>query len=62
MEENETEFDAQHLIVPNALPNYVKGLHGELRSGSPPQVTESDTLGFMVNSLQYYASMIVIDG
>lgn len=48
IEENETEFDALHPIVPNALPNYVKGLEGELRAGCPPQITEPDTLGFMV--------------
>ncbi|KAF8322241.1 FabD/lysophospholipase-like protein [Clavulina sp. PMI_390] len=47
IEENEAEIDAMHAVVPNALPNYVKGLDGELRAGSPPQITEPDNLGFM---------------
>lgn len=53
IEENETEFDALHAIVPNALPNYVKGLDGQLRAGSPSQITEPDTLGFMVRYLPF---------
>lgn len=40
-----------HPIVPNGLPNYLKGLQGELRSGTPGHLTELDTLGFMVRYL-----------
>lgn len=55
IEANEAEFDALHPIVPNPLPNYVKGLDGELRAGSPPQITEPDTLGFMVRHRSHFS-------
>lgn len=61
VKENENEMDALHAIVPNALPNYVKGLDGQLRTGSPPQITEPDTLGFMVRPLIFHLSSSVDD-
>ncbi len=30
------------------LPNFLKGLVGQLRYGSPPDITEQETLSFMV--------------
>ena len=39
-----------HAISPNPLPNYVKGMDGQLRTGSPSGVTEPDSLGFMVSA------------
>jgi hypothetical protein len=31
------------------LPNFLKGLDGQLREGSPKDITSRDTLGFMVS-------------
>jgi hypothetical protein len=41
------------VILPHAhwypqLPNFVKGMDGQLREGSPKDITTRDTLGFMV--------------
>jgi phospholipase A2 len=47
LQKNEKELASTHPISPSSLPNYVKGLDGELRSGSPEGITEVDTLGFM---------------
>ena len=30
------------------LPNFVKGMDGQLREGSPSDITSRDMLGFMV--------------
>ncbi|KAI0354075.1 FabD/lysophospholipase-like protein [Trametes cingulata] len=45
--ENEGDLGLIHPVLPNQLPNFLKGLDGELRYGSPPEITEHDTLGFM---------------
>lgn len=59
LDDNETDFDAMHPIVPNGLPNYLKGLQGELRSGTPSHLTELDTLGFMVRSISNDSSSLM---
>ena len=46
--ENEKEFDVIHPVPPVALPNFLKGLEGQLRYGSPEGITEAETLRFMV--------------
>ena len=43
------------------LPNFLKGLNGQLRFGSPPDITESDTLGFMVSDISYLLPICVSD-
>lgn len=45
--ENEKEFDVIHPVPPAALPNFVQGLEGQLRYGSPEGITEAETLRFM---------------
>ncbi|KAG8747162.1 hypothetical protein FRC10_002211 [Ceratobasidium sp. 414] len=45
--ENEKEFDVIHPVPPVALPNFVQGLEGQLRYGSPEGITEVETLRFM---------------
>ncbi|KAF8608820.1 FabD/lysophospholipase-like protein [Ceratobasidium sp. AG-I] len=45
--ENEKEFDVIHPVPPVALPNFLKGLEGQLRYGSPEGITETETLRFM---------------
>ncbi|KAG8749919.1 hypothetical protein FRC14_000955 [Serendipita sp. 396] len=47
IEENREDFGAIHPVVPNQLPNFVKGLEGQLREGSPKDITFRETLGFM---------------
>ncbi|KAI0699790.1 FabD/lysophospholipase-like protein [Cerioporus squamosus] len=45
--ENERDLGLIHPVLPCQLPNFLKGLVGQLRYGSPPDITEQDTLGFM---------------
>ncbi|KIJ39940.1 hypothetical protein M422DRAFT_75814 [Sphaerobolus stellatus SS14] len=45
--ENEQDLGLIHPVIPDKIPNFVKGLTGQLRTGSPDEVTEQDTLGFM---------------
>ncbi|KAI0764706.1 FabD/lysophospholipase-like protein [Fomes fomentarius] len=45
--ENERDLGLIHPVLPNQLPNFLKGLVGQLRYGSPPDITEQDTLSFM---------------
>jgi len=45
--ENETDLGLIHPVLPDQLPNFLKGLDGQLRSGSPPDITERDSLAFM---------------
>ncbi|QRV94152.1 phospholipase [Ceratobasidium sp. AG-Ba] len=45
--EKEKEFDVIHPVSPVALPNFVQGLEGQLRYGSPEGITEAETLRFM---------------
>ncbi|KAG9126079.1 hypothetical protein FRC07_005004 [Ceratobasidium sp. 392] len=45
--EKEKEFDVIHPVPPVALPNFVQGLEGQLRYGSPEGITEAETLRFM---------------
>lgn len=47
--ENEKEFDVIHPVPPTALPNFVKGLEGQLRYGSPDGITQVETLRFIVS-------------
>ncbi|KAG8936963.1 hypothetical protein FRC02_009100 [Tulasnella sp. 418] len=47
IDERQHQFDTIHPIVPGQLPNFVKGLDGKLRSGSPDGITDSETIGFM---------------
>ncbi|OCH95436.1 FabD/lysophospholipase-like protein [Obba rivulosa] len=45
--ENEADLGLMHPVLPDQLPNFLKGLDGQLRSGSPPDITERDSLTFM---------------
>ncbi|KAI0655037.1 FabD/lysophospholipase-like protein [Cubamyces menziesii] len=45
--ENEEDLGLIHPVLPNQLPNFLRGLNGQLRFGSPPDITENETLGFM---------------
>ncbi|KAI9069393.1 FabD/lysophospholipase-like protein [Trametes sanguinea] len=45
--ENEGDLGLIHPVLPDQLPNFLKGLGGQLRYGSPPDITEHDTLSFM---------------
>ncbi|CDO78125.1 hypothetical protein BN946_scf184725.g4 [Trametes cinnabarina] len=45
--ENEGDLGLIHPVLPDQLPNFLKGLDGQLRYGSPPDITERDTLSFM---------------
>ncbi|PVF94664.1 FabD/lysophospholipase-like protein [Serendipita vermifera] len=47
IDDNKEDFGAIHPVVPNQLPNFVKGLEGQLREGSPKDITSRETLGFM---------------
>ncbi|KLO19485.1 FabD/lysophospholipase-like protein [Schizopora paradoxa] len=44
---SEQDLDVIHPVVPNELPNFVKGLDGYLKRNSPQGITERDYLGFM---------------
>lgn len=46
--EKEKDFDVIHPVPPSGLPNFVKGLEGQLRYGSPDGITETKILRFMV--------------
>lgn len=37
-----------HPVLPDQLPNFLRGLDGQLRAGSPPDITDRETLGFLV--------------
>ncbi|KAI0777421.1 FabD/lysophospholipase-like protein [Trametes elegans] len=50
--ENEGDLGLIHPVLPDQLPNFLKGLDGQLRFGSPPNITEPETLGFMVNAAE----------
>ncbi|KAI0746311.1 FabD/lysophospholipase-like protein [Daedaleopsis nitida] len=54
--ENEHDLGLIHPVLPNQLPNFVRGLVGQLRYGSPRDITEQDTLSFMAPELNipYY--------
>ncbi|KIM27647.1 hypothetical protein M408DRAFT_329861 [Serendipita vermifera MAFF 305830] len=56
IQENQEDFGAIHPVVPNELPNFVKGMDGQLREGSPKDITSRDMLGFMLAELNipYY--------
>ncbi|OBZ72357.1 Cytosolic phospholipase A2 [Grifola frondosa] len=45
--ENENDLGLIHPVLPDQLPNFLKGLDGQLRYGSPPDLTERETLSFM---------------
>ncbi|KAI0635382.1 FabD/lysophospholipase-like protein [Trametes polyzona] len=45
--ENEGDLGLIHPVLPDQLPNFLKGLDGQLRFGSPPDITDCETLGFM---------------
>ncbi|CCO27046.1 hypothetical protein BN14_01079 [Rhizoctonia solani AG-1 IB] len=45
--EKEKDFDVIHPVPPSGLPNFVKGLEGQLRYGSPDGITETKILRFM---------------
>lgn len=44
---NELSLDSIHPLPPAELPNFLKGLKGQLRAGAPEGITELDSLGFM---------------
>ncbi|KAF8580443.1 FabD/lysophospholipase-like protein [Ramaria rubella] len=46
--ENEEDLGLIHPVLPNQLPNFLNGLLGQLREGSPVDITQRETLGFMV--------------
>ncbi|THH27869.1 hypothetical protein EUX98_g6326 [Antrodiella citrinella] len=45
--ENDRDLGLIHPVLPDQLPNFLKGLDGQLREGSPPDLTQSDYMGFM---------------
>ncbi|KAI8973120.1 FabD/lysophospholipase-like protein [Trametes punicea] len=45
--DNEGDLGLIHPVLPDQLPNFLKGLDGQLRFDSPPGITEHDTLSFM---------------
>jgi phospholipase A2 len=60
--ENEKEFDVIHPVPPTALPNFVKGLEGQLRYGSPEGITEAETLRFIVSMTSCIGNYYPPDG
>ncbi|GJJ06102.1 hypothetical protein Clacol_000291 [Clathrus columnatus] len=44
--ENEKDLGLIHPVLPSKVPNFMKGLTGLLRTGSPEDITTADTLGF----------------
>ncbi|KAM0791782.1 hypothetical protein ACM66B_004045 [Microbotryomycetes sp. NB124-2] len=46
-EENQAQLDSIHPFPPAELPNFLKGLNGQLRSEAPESLSKLDTLGFM---------------
>ncbi|TBU41999.1 FabD/lysophospholipase-like protein [Dichomitus squalens] len=45
--ENEHDLGLIHPVLPDQFPNFLKGLAGQLRDGSPPDITEQEYLSFM---------------
>ncbi|KAJ3491784.1 hypothetical protein NLI96_g443 [Meripilus lineatus] len=45
--ENDRDLGLIHPVVPNQVPNYLKGLQGQLRKGSPVDITEKEYISFM---------------
>ncbi|EMD34109.1 hypothetical protein CERSUDRAFT_86863 [Gelatoporia subvermispora B] len=45
--DNERDLELIHPVFPDQLPNFLKGLDGQLRDGSPPDITERNSLAFM---------------
>ncbi|KAG8890379.1 hypothetical protein FRB98_008954 [Tulasnella sp. 332] len=42
-----TDIDYVHPVPPNELPNFVRGMAGRLRKGSPDGITDANTIGLM---------------
>lgn len=45
--ENERDLGLIHPVLPDQVPNFLKGLHGQLRSGSPPDLADREYMTFM---------------
>ncbi|KAI0078788.1 FabD/lysophospholipase-like protein [Panus rudis PR-1116 ss-1] len=45
--ENERDLGLIHPVFPDQIPNFLKGLDGQLRDGSPPDLAERDFMTFM---------------
>lgn len=45
--ENERDLGLIHPVLPDQLPNFLKGLDGQLRDGSPADLTEREYMTFM---------------
>ncbi|KAG9035347.1 hypothetical protein FRB95_011498 [Tulasnella sp. JGI-2019a] len=43
----ETNIDHVHPVPPDEVPNFVRGMAGRLRQGSPDGITEAETIGLM---------------
>ncbi|KAI0784211.1 FabD/lysophospholipase-like protein [Abortiporus biennis] len=54
--ENEKDLGLIHPVLPDQVPNFLKGLDGQLREGSPGDITQQDCMSFMVTELNipYY--------
>ncbi|THG96596.1 hypothetical protein EW026_g5257, partial [Hermanssonia centrifuga] len=45
--ENERDFGLIHPVLPDQVPNFLKGLDGQLRYGSPPDLADREYMSFM---------------
>ncbi|KAI0682847.1 FabD/lysophospholipase-like protein [Cytidiella melzeri] len=54
--ENDEDWGLIHPVLPDKIPNFLKGLDGQLRFGSPPGLTDREYMTFMVIELNipYY--------
>lgn len=43
----ESDLSTLHPFPPAELPNFLRGLHGQLKPGLPASITERETLGLM---------------
>ncbi|KAH8099985.1 FabD/lysophospholipase-like protein [Cristinia sonorae] len=46
--ENDRDLGLIHPVLPDQLPNFLKGLDGQLREGAPPDISAPDYMGFML--------------
>ncbi|GJE96563.1 FabD/lysophospholipase-like protein [Phanerochaete sordida] len=45
--ENERDLGLIHPVLPDQVPNFLRGLHGQLRSGSPSDLADREYMTFM---------------
>ncbi|KAG8995132.1 hypothetical protein FRB90_000255, partial [Tulasnella sp. 427] len=53
MNEREQDLDVVHPVPPDKLPNFVKGLAGRLREGSPPGFEDQEFIPLMARILSF---------